>query len=150
MKGCIFCDALKSNADNKAYILLRGTDNFIILNKYPYTPGHLMIAPYKHLAFFEQAKKDSSYEMIEFLKLSMKIIREQYKPQGFNTGMNLGKCAGAGVADHYHLHVIPRWTGDSNFMPIIGNTKLTIEDIEETYRKLAPLFKKEQEIWLKE
>ncbi len=144
MKGCIFCDALKSNSDKKSYILLRGSHNFILLNKYPYTPGHLMVAPYKHIALFEQSKKESSYEMIELLKLSLKIVKEQYKPQGFNTGMNLGKCAGAGVADHYHFHVIPRWAGDANFMPLIGNTKLIIEDIEETYNKLAPLFKEKQ------
>jgi ATP adenylyltransferase len=142
MSGCIFCQALKSKDDKGAFILFRGTHNFIVLNKYPYTSGHLMIAPYKHLSSFESAKKESTDEMADLLKLSLKVLKNKYCPQGFNTGMNLGKCAGAGVADHYHLHVIPRWTGDSHFMPIVGETKVMIEDLETTYDQLFPLFQK--------
>jgi ATP adenylyltransferase len=142
MSGCIFCQALKSKEDKGAFILFRGVHNFIVLNKYPYTSGHLMIAPYKHLSSFERAKKDSTDEMAGLLKLSLKVLRKEYCPQGFNTGMNLGKCAGAGVADHYHLHVIPRWTGDSHFMPIVGETKVMIENLETTYDRLFPLFQK--------
>jgi ATP adenylyltransferase len=142
MSGCIFCQALKSKDDKGAFILFRGVHNFIVLNKYPYTSGHLMIAPYKHLSSFERAKKDSTDEMAGLLKLSLKVLRKEYCPQGFNTGMNLGKCAGAGVADHYHLHVIPRWTGDSHFMPIVGETKVMIENLETTYDRLFPLFQK--------
>jgi len=140
MSGCIFCQALKSKDDKGAFILFRGAHNFIVLNKYPYTSGHLMIAPYKHLSSFERAKKESTDELSDLLKLSLKVLKKKYCPQGFNTGMNLGKCAGAGVADHYHLHVIPRWTGDSHFMPIVGETKVMIEDLKTTYDQLLPLF----------
>jgi ATP adenylyltransferase len=142
MTACIFCQALKSKEDRGAFILFRGVHNFIMLNKYPYTSGHLMIAPYKHLSSFERTKKESTDEMTDLLKLSLKVLKKKYCPQGFNTGMNLGKCAGAGVADHYHLHVIPRWTGDSHFMPIVGRTKVMIENLETTYDRLFPLFQK--------
>jgi len=144
MNECIFCQALKLKNDRKAYILFRGIHNFIMLNKFPYTPGHLMIAPYTHIASFERAKKESTDEMTELLKLGLKILRKNYHPHGFNTGMNLGRSAGAGVADHYHHHVIPRWTGDSNFMPIVGKTKVVIEELNTTYERLLPLFQKEK------
>ncbi|MFQ6109117.1 MAG: HIT domain-containing protein [Candidatus Aminicenantales bacterium] len=142
MDECIFCQALKLKDDRKAFILFRGQHNFIMLNKYPYTPGHLMIAPYRHTASFERAKKEVSDEMSDLLKLSLRILKRNYCPHGFNTGMNLGQSAGAGVSDHYHLHVIPRWTGDSNFMPIVGKTRVVIEDLRTTYKRLLPLFQK--------
>lgn len=145
MDECIFCRALKLRNDKKAFILFRGQHNFIVLNKYPYTPGHVMIAPYRHIASFERAKKESTYEMTDLLKLSLKILKKNYHPHGFNTGMNLGQSAGAGVSDHFHLHVIPRWTGDSNFMPLVGKTRVVIEDLETTYARLLPLFRKEKE-----
>lgn len=144
MTECIFCQALKLKDDKKAYILYRGTYNFILLNKFPYTPGHLMIAPYRHIASFERAKKEITDEMTDVLKLSLKMLKKNYNPHGFNTGMNLGHSAGAGVADHYHLHVIPRWVGDSNFMPLVGKTKITLEDLDTTYDRLLTLFQKEQ------
>lgn len=140
MKECIFCQALSINDDKKSFILYRGTYNFIMLNKYPYNPGHLMIAPYKHLDSLEKAGKDSTYELTDLLKTSLKILRKKYNPHGFNTGMNLGQSAGAGVTNHYHLHLIPRWTGDSNFMPLISQTKVVIEDLHITYDHLLPLF----------
>lgn len=140
MKECIFCRAIKSNNDPKAYILYRGKHNFIILNKFPYTPGHIMIAPNQHLDLFEKAGKESTDEMTDLIKLSLKKLRKHYRPQGFNTGMNIGQSAGAGVVDHYHVHIIPRWVGDSNFMPLIGKTKVVIETLEKTYRQLSPLF----------
>ena len=144
MKECIFCHALKLKNDKKAHILYRGKYNFIVLNKYPYTPGHLMIAPYKHLDSFEQAEKKSTDEFSNLLKLCLKVLRKKYNPHGFNTGMNLGQSAGAGVAKHYHLHIIPRWVGDSNFMPLISKTKVVIEDLEITYSRLSPLFQEEK------
>ncbi len=103
-----------------------------------------MIAPYKHLGSFERAKKEATDELGDLVKMSLKILKKQYNPHGFNTGMNLGASAGAGVSDHYHLHVIPRWTGDSNFMPLVGKTRLMIEDLDMTYERLLPLFKKEK------
>ncbi len=142
MKKCIFCEARKNIDDRKPTILLRGENNFIILNKYPYTPGHLMIAPYRHLADFDRARPAESSEMAEMLRIAIRILRRRYKPHGFNVGMNLGHSAGAGVADHYHLHVIPRWTGDSNFMPLVGGTRIFIEDLPTTYERLLPDFRK--------
>ena len=139
MTGCIFCQALKLER-KKAYLLYRGKHNFILLNKYPYTPGHLMIAPTRHLDSIEKASQACAEEMVALLKLSLRILRRKYNPQGFNTGMNIGHSAGAGVADHYHLHVIPRWIGDSNFMPLVGKTKVVIEDLDATFSGLAGLF----------
>lgn len=141
MKRCIFCQALKQKNDRKCFILYRGKHNFILLNKYPYTPGHLMIAPNEHLDSIVSAEKESTEEMIELLKKCLRILKEQYNPQGFNTGMNIGHSAGAGVADHYHLHIIPRWVGDSNFMPLIGKTKVVLQDLYTTYDRLLPHFK---------
>jgi len=144
MKTCVFCEALKSPDDRKPSILFRGIHHFILLNKYPYTPGHLMIAPYRHLADLARARPGETAELGDLLRLAVRILRSRYKPHGFNVGMNLGHSAGAGVADHYHLHVIPRWTGDSNFMPIVGGTRVFIEDLEATYDRLLPFFQKEQ------
>ena len=101
-----------------------------------------MIAPYEHMDSIEKADKKSTDEMVDLLKNSLKVLRETYHPHGFNTGMNIGHSAGAGVADHYHLHVIPRWTGDANFMPLIGKTKIVIEDIQSTYLKLLTSFRR--------
>ena len=140
MTECIFCQALQTKKDSEVFILHRAKHNFIILNRYPYTPGHLMIAPYEHLDSIEKAEKSVTDEMADLLKKSLSVLRQTYRPHGFNTGMNIGHSAGAGVADHYHLHVIPRWTGDANFMPLIGKTKVVIEDIETTYKKLKSHF----------
>jgi ATP adenylyltransferase len=140
MTECIFCRALQAENDREAFVLHRAEYNFLILNRYPYTPGHLMIAPYEHLDSIEKAEKPSTDEMADLLKRSLSVLRQTYRPHGFNTGMNIGHSAGAGVADHYHLHVIPRWTGDANFMPLIGETKVVIEAIETTYEKLKAHF----------
>jgi ATP adenylyltransferase len=141
MTECIFCLAINKE-DKEAHILYRGEHNFIILNRYPYTPGHLMIAPYKHLNSIEKADKETTDEMTDLLKLCIKNLRQHYHPHGFNTGMNIGRSAGAGVVDHYHLHVIPRWAGDSNFMPLVGKTKVVIESVDSSYDKIAHLFYK--------
>ncbi len=145
MKPCVFCRALKGRDDRKTAVLFRGTHHFILLNKYPYTPGHLMIAPNRHVADVVEAGPDEAAEIGDLLRLSIRILRSRYKPHGFNVGMNLGHSAGAGVADHYHLHVIPRWTGDSNFMPLVGGTRVFIEDLETTYDRLLPFFRKERQ-----
>ncbi|MGD2294323.1 MAG: HIT domain-containing protein [Candidatus Aminicenantes bacterium] len=144
MNDCIFCRALEMDNDREAYILYRGMLNFVMLNKYPYTPGHLMIAPYKHLDSVEKATREASHELGDLLQMSLKILRANYKPHGFNAGMNIGQSAGAGIIDHYHLHIIPRWTGDSNFMPLVGKTKLFIEDLDSTYSRLSLLFEKKK------
>jgi ATP adenylyltransferase len=146
MKNCIFCDALKNHDDRKAAVLFRGRRNIIMLNRYPYTPGHLMIAPCRHVADFVKARPEESAELGELLQLALRVLQAAYKPHGFNTGMNLGRSAGAGVAGHYHLHVIPRWTGDSNFMPLVGGTRVFIEDLATTYDRLRPLFDQERKV----
>jgi ATP adenylyltransferase len=142
MTGCIFCEALKLGSDRRALILHRGRTHFIILNRYPYNPGHLMIAPFRHTAAYERTSPAAAAEMAGLLKLAIRVLRAHYRPQGFNVGMNLGRSAGAGVTEHYHLHVVPRWTGDSNFMPLVGRTKMVTEDLGSTYERLSPLFQK--------
>lgn len=143
MKTCIFCDALKRDDDRRATILYRGRRAFVLLNRFPYTPGHLMIAPKRHTADFAGSPPEEGAELAELLRMSLKVLGAAYHPAGFNTGMNLGHSAGAGIADHYHMHVIPRWTGDSNFMPIVGGTRIFIEDLDTTYQRLRPLFDKQ-------
>lgn len=144
MKRCIFCEALKSRDDRSATVLYRGRRNFLLLNRYPYTPGHLLIAPKRHVADFADARLDERAELADLLQVAIRVLRASYAPHGFNTGMNLGQSAGAGVAGHYHLHVVPRWTGDANFMPLVGATRVFIEDLDATFKKLRPLFDKEQ------
>jgi len=143
VKTCIFCDALKSE-DRSAAVLFRGRRNFIMLNRYPYAPGHLMIAPARHVADFDKARPAEAAELAELLQMALRVLRASYKPHGFNAGMNLGPSAGAGVAGHYHLHVVPRWTGDANFMPLVGETRVFIEDLNTTYERLRPLFDREK------
>ena len=118
----------------------RAEHNFIILNMYPYTTGHLMIAPYRHVATVEEAAQEDLTEMILLAQTAQKHLREVYRPEGFNLGMNIGECAGAGVAGHIHMHVLPRWKGDANFMSVIGETRVMPEDLKETYRKLRHAF----------
>ena len=144
MKRCIFCEALKSRDDRSTAVLFRGGRNFILLNRYPYTPGHLMIAPNRHVADFTEAGPGERAELADLLQVALRVLRVLYAPHGFNAGMNLGRSAGAGVAGHYHLHVIPRWTGDANFMPLVGGTRVFIEDLDTTYQRLRPLFDKER------
>lgn len=138
--GCVLCRAAGLKDDAAAWVVHRGRHNFILLNKFPYTPGHLMIAPYRHLAAFARASREAAGELAELLQLSLRVLDRAYRPEGFNAGLNLGRSAGAGVVDHYHLHVVPRWPGDANFMPLIGGTRVFIEDLAETYSRLAPAF----------
>ncbi len=142
-RGCIFCRAPKLGDDRSAHILHRGKHNFIILNRFPYTPGHLMIAPFRHTAAFDRAPDEAAAELTRLLQLSLRILKKAYRPHGFNAGMNLGQSAGAGVVHHYHLHVIPRWHGDSNFMPLVSQTRILTEDLAGSYDRLFPLFRKE-------
>jgi len=139
--GCILCEVQKNTADDeKNFVLQRASYNFVILNLYPYISGHLMIAPYDHLGEFDSAPKETTDEMMELAKRCQASLREVYQPQGFNIGMNLGRAAGAGVADHIHMHIMPRWTGDTNFMSTVGETRVLPEDLPTTYRKLREKF----------
>lgn len=137
ISGCVFCDILNNSAtDEENFILRRAEFNFVILNIYPYTTGHLIVLPYEHLASPDQASKDVTDELMDLVKLSTAAINEVYTPDGINMGMNLGKAAGAGVAHHYHMHILPRWIGDVNFMTAIGQTRTLPETLQSTYQKL--------------
>lgn len=139
--GCVFCEILKSSAsDEEKFILKRAEFNFVILNIYPYTTGHLMVIPYAHLADPAAADKQSTNEMMDLTKQSQTALSEVYDPDGLNLGMNLGKAAGAGVAGHYHMHVLPRWIGDVNFMTAIGQTRTLPETLQASYEKLVGKF----------
>jgi len=133
---CIFCKAWKEKKDEENYLLLRGKYSLVMLNAYPYNNGHLMIAPCKHTASLKSLKKEEREEMMVFVLQMIDLLKEVLNPEGFNLGMNLGKIAGAGVAEHLHLHIVPRWKGDNNFMPVITNTRVISESLRETYRKL--------------
>jgi ATP adenylyltransferase len=138
--GCAFCHMLEENQDEKNQILYRGLNNFVLLNLYPYTSGHLMIAPFRHIGELRLADDATWSEMAMLTRKAEQAIQAVYKPEGVNLGMNLGKSAGAGIADHIHMHVLPRWHADSNFMSVIGETRVLPEALEDTYRKLKPLF----------
>ena len=135
--GCILCEVHKNPADDeKNFLVHRASHNFVILNLYPYISGHLMIAPYDHLGEFDSAPKETTDEMMELAKRCQSALREVYHPQGFNIGMNLGECAGAGVPDHLHVHIVPRWSGDTNFMPILSGTRTISDGLRSIYDKL--------------
>jgi ATP adenylyltransferase len=135
--GCVFCDILKNSApDEEQFILKRGKFNFVILNAYPYGTGHLLILPFEHIADLDAADKQTTDEMMDMMKRAQTALKEVYSPDGFNLGMNLGRSAGAGVAGHFHMHVLPRWTGDVNFLTAIGETRTMPESLAATYQKL--------------
>jgi len=139
-KGCILCDKPKENNDASNYILYRGDKNFVIMNSYPYNPGHLMIAPYRHVANLEELTEEELHEHFEIVSRGIKILRQVFNPGGFNIGINLGKVAGAGIDDHFHTHIVPRWHGDTNFMPVISDVRVVPEALAETYKKLRGKF----------
>ncbi len=139
-ESCIFCDKAKEQRDRENWILHRGKWNFVLLNLYPYTSGHLMIAPYSHVAELGKLPAEALGEMMALAQRAESALRDAYHPDGMNIGMNLGKAAGAGVAGHVHLHVLPRWFADSNFMTTIGETRVMPEDLETTFSKLHSKF----------
>ncbi|GAC1433901.1 MAG: HIT domain-containing protein [Terriglobales bacterium] len=133
---CIFCDLLRLNDDEKAKIVFRGKHCFVVLNTYPYTSGHVMIVPFAHLDQLVRLPSEASSEMMALAQRLEGVLRELYKPDGVNLGMNIGKAAGAGVAGHIHMHVLPRWIADANFMSVVGETRVLPESLEGTYQKL--------------
>ncbi|MBN9658898.1 MAG: HIT domain-containing protein [Acidobacteria bacterium] len=141
--ACIFCVKSGEQRDEENLILHRGLHNFVLLNLYPYTTGHLMVAPYAHIASLEDLPEETSAELMQLTRAAVRHLRAVYRPQGLNAGMNLGECAGAGVAGHLHMHVLPRWAGDANFMTTIGETRIMPEELPETWRKLAAAFRGE-------
>lgn len=138
-EGCIFC--LKTSLpDQEEHMLHRGEFCYVTLNRYPYSNGHLMVIPYKHVPSLEDLDTPTLTEMMLAANLSLAALREAYAPHGFNLGVNLGKAAGAGIADHVHMHVVPRWAADTNFMPVVGKTRVIPELLDEAYARLKPIF----------
>jgi len=134
--GCILCQKPAGDNDEANLILYRGQHNFIILNAFPYNPGHLLVAPYRHIAAPEDLTKKEAEEHFDIVKKALALLKEVMKPAGFNIGLNLGRVAGAGIAEHLHTHVVPRWQGDANFMPVTCDTKVMSESLSNLYQKL--------------
>ncbi len=135
-EGCIFCDLPAKGDDEAALILARSEKSFAILNAYPYNSGHLMIAPFRHVGNVEDLENEELLDSQKLLQTAIKALKEAMQPEGFNVGMNLGRVAGTGVPDHLHWHVVPRWNGDTNFMPVVAHNKVLPELLDETYSKL--------------
>jgi ATP adenylyltransferase len=134
---CIFCAAVERNDDAATGIVLRGRLNFVILNRYPYTTGHVMVVPYAHVAELAGCDAETLAEMMQIARRVQQALASAYHPEGYNLGMNLGRCAGAGVAGHLHLHVLPRWSGDTNFMTTTAETRVEPEELSTTFEKLS-------------
>jgi ATP adenylyltransferase len=138
--ACIFCVAAESGRSTETLTLYRGRDALVMLNRYPYTNGHLMVAPVAHESRLFESAPGALHALIRLTAEAQRILSDVYHPDGFNVGMNFGTIAGAGIADHYHVHVVPRWSGDTNFMTVNAQTRLVPEDLEQTFEKLAPRF----------
>jgi ATP adenylyltransferase len=138
---CVFCEIQKDpKRDEANFVLYRGSFNYIVLNIYPYISGHLLIVPFEHIADLDRTSKETTDEMMDLTKQCQTALREVYQPAGFNVGMNLGRSAGAGIAPHLHQHIMPRWTGDTNFMTTVGSTRVMSEELGTTYSKLKQHF----------
>lgn len=139
---CIFCELQRREDEDAAFVLARTGRAFALLNAYPYNPGHLMVAPTRHVAELDDLSGDELLEANRLLQRAVRALREEMAPHGYNVGMNLGRVAGAGVPGHLHWHVVPRWNGDTNFMPVVGHTRVLPESLDDTHRKLKPRFEK--------
>lgn len=139
-EGCVFCALLEDRGEQPERILHRGELGWVTLAKYPYNPGHLLVLPVRHTGELEDLTAEESAEIASLLQRSVRALREESEPHGFNIGLNLGRIAGAGLPDHLHWHIVPRWSGDTNFMPVVGQTRVLPELLEETFRKLHPRF----------
>ena len=137
---CFLCEHAKNPDDDLRFVLARGKHVFVILNRYPYNCGHLMVVPYKHVKDLSKLDSNEYAELMSFTSLSVEILKDVLGAEGFNCGLNLGKCAGAGLETHLHMHIVPRWMGDTNFFPVLGKTKSMPEYLGDTYKKLKPAF----------
>jgi ATP adenylyltransferase len=135
-EDCIFCYKPKENKDRENLVLLKGEKNLVMLNKYPYNPGHLMVAPYKHVSSLDALDDEELQEHFKLVSRCVEMLREEMNPEGFNIGINLGKVAGAGIEEHIHTHIVPRWNGDTNFMPVFSDIRVVPEALEATFDKL--------------
>jgi ATP adenylyltransferase len=139
--GCVLCDKPGESADAENLILHRGEHCYVILNRYPYNNGHLMVVPYEHVQMPTVLSPEALLEMMSQINMCLEALEQAMHPDGFNVGMNLGAPAGAGIEDHLHMHVVPRWTGDTSFMPVVGDTHVIVEALEECYHSLAGEFR---------
>jgi len=139
-EGCILCDKPTENKDIENYILYRTKHNFIMLNSYPYNPGHLLIAPYRHIANPEELTEEERNEHFELISRSLGVLKKTFDPGGFNIGANIGKVAGAGIEDHFHSHIVPRWQGDTNYIPVLADLRIIPQALADTYRMLQGQF----------
>lgn len=137
--GCIFCEKL-NHSDAEEHVLFRGAYSYVTLNRFPYSNGHLMVVPYAHAPSMENLDDDTALEMMVLVRHALRILRAAYKPSGFNLGVNEGSAAGAGVAEHVHFHIVPRWHNDANYIAVIGETRVIPELLEDTYTRLRPPF----------
>jgi ATP adenylyltransferase len=141
VEGCVFCNALQHD-EGRALIVGEGTQCYVILNLYPYNAGHLMVVPRRHVGTLAALTPDEVSELASWVRRSEMALTEAYEPQGINVGMNLGRPAGAGVLDHLHIHLVPRWTGDTNFMSVVGNVRVLPEELPRTAERLRPIFER--------
>lgn len=139
-EGCFICRGVEAPQEEECLVLYVGEKALAVLNKYPYNPGHLMVAPKRHVASLMELTTEERMELMDLLNTSLEVLRVVMNPGGFNIGVNMGKAAGAGLEDHLHVHVVPRWNGDTNFMPVLADVKVVPEHIEETYKKLKKAF----------
>lgn len=139
--SCVFCEALGKDP-KEALVLFKGSVSLVMMNKYPYNSGHLMISPVRHVARIEELTPEESVDLFRLLRHSSATLSKALNPHGFNVGMNVGKASGAGIDDHLHMHIVPRWSGDTNFMPVLGELKVIPQHIKSTYLKLKPLFER--------
>lgn len=142
-EGCIFC---RDSIRNDRLVLCERKSCYVIMNKYPYAPGHLLVVPFRHIGDVANMDYEEKTEVMDLMELSVKILKKALKPQGFNIGMNLGTAAGAGVDSHIHLHIVPRWIGDTNFATVVGDTRFIPEGVEETREVLKPYFQNSEEV----
>jgi ATP adenylyltransferase len=138
--GCVFCQILKEDSDSTHFVLFRGRKSFVILNLFPYTSGHLLVVANRHISFLSEADPEELNEIIQLSQRCESALHSEYRPHGFNMGFNLGRAAGAGVEHHLHMHVLPRWTGDSNFVSVVGETRVLPEELPATHKRLLPYF----------
>jgi ATP adenylyltransferase len=137
---CIFCTKPKENDDAANLIVHRGTSSYVMLNLFPYTNGHMMIAPYAHVGALQEVEPETLTEIMALAQQGIRILEDVYSPQGYNVGFNQGRAAGAGVEHHIHMHVVPRWGGDTNFMPVLGDTRVMPQSLEDSYTAIAGKF----------
>jgi ATP adenylyltransferase len=142
--GCFFCDASRDPDDPERLVVFKGAHHLVMLNRHPYSNGHLMVAPVAHLASPSESSAEAQVEFWPLVLESRRVLEEAYRPHGFNLGMNLGRPAGAGVPDHYHFHVVPRWEGDTSFMSVVGGVRLVPEDLRSVWHRLRQLFARQE------